>query len=212
MRPRLGSAIADLSASATADPSRWTHRVGVTGHTRDRHPHLGTPSDLARLLVGEMSVAIGDLSPRRSVLPPLCIEGPAFAAGGGKAAGRTGPLRYALGAGCAGRQCRIGFRSPACAREDLRGHDRRGASGRIQGGGHAVHRRPSGRRVGGADGGRPPAPDALLADEAGGRRRHAGRHLGGDHRQSRRVPVHTWALAPPTWSTASPTRSSTEPR
>ena len=31
MRPRLGSAIANLSAHATADPSRWTHRVGVTG-------------------------------------------------------------------------------------------------------------------------------------------------------------------------------------
>ena len=51
MRPRLRSAIADIAANATADLSRWTHRVGVTGRTRDRHPHLGTPSNLARPLV-----------------------------------------------------------------------------------------------------------------------------------------------------------------
>src|SRR5689334_3354702 len=38
MRPRLGSTIADLSAHATADPSRWTHRVGVTGRARDKTP------------------------------------------------------------------------------------------------------------------------------------------------------------------------------
>jgi hypothetical protein len=36
MRPRFGSAIADCSAHATADPSRWTHRVGVTGRVRDK--------------------------------------------------------------------------------------------------------------------------------------------------------------------------------
>ena len=48
MRPRFRSAIADLAAYATADLNRWTHRVGVTGGARDRHPYLGTPSDLAR--------------------------------------------------------------------------------------------------------------------------------------------------------------------
>ena len=31
MRPRLGPAIADLATHSTAGPSRWTHRVGVTG-------------------------------------------------------------------------------------------------------------------------------------------------------------------------------------
>ena len=40
MRPRLGPAIADLATHATAGPSRWTDRVGVTGRARERHPHL----------------------------------------------------------------------------------------------------------------------------------------------------------------------------
>jgi len=86
MRPRLGSAIADITANATADPSRWMHRVGVTCGIRGRHPHLGTPSDLARLSVAASSFAMGELSPWRSVLPPLCSEGTAFAAGGGNSA------------------------------------------------------------------------------------------------------------------------------
>ena len=34
MRPRFGSAIADRAADTTADPSRWTHRVGVNGCVR----------------------------------------------------------------------------------------------------------------------------------------------------------------------------------
>ena len=71
MRPRFGSAITDLSAHATADPSRWTHLVGVTGRVRDRHPHLGTPSDLARLSAAALGVAMGELNPWRSVLPSL---------------------------------------------------------------------------------------------------------------------------------------------
>src|SRR5256885_16537122 len=54
----------------TADLSRWTHRVGVTGRGCERHPHLGTPSDLARLSAAALDVAIGELSPWRSVLPP----------------------------------------------------------------------------------------------------------------------------------------------
>ena len=36
MRPRFGSAIADLAADTTADPNRWTHRVGVAGSVRDK--------------------------------------------------------------------------------------------------------------------------------------------------------------------------------
>jgi hypothetical protein len=84
MRPRFRSAIADLAAQATADLSRWTNRVGVTGGTRNRHPHLGTPSDLARLSAYALIVAIGELSPWRSVLPPLHDEGHAFVIGGGE--------------------------------------------------------------------------------------------------------------------------------
>ena len=56
MRPRLGSATADLATDATADPSRWTHRVGVTGRARDRHPHLDAPNELAPPVVFELSV------------------------------------------------------------------------------------------------------------------------------------------------------------
>src|SRR5438309_2148162 len=95
MRPRLGSAFAEVSAHATADPSRWMHRVGVTGGTRDRRPHLGTPSNLARRSTVALGVAMGELSPWRSVLPPLCSEGIAFAAGGGNSAKRNLPMRPA---------------------------------------------------------------------------------------------------------------------
>ena len=40
MRPRFRPAIAKIAADATAGLNRWTHRVGVTGRDRDRHPHL----------------------------------------------------------------------------------------------------------------------------------------------------------------------------
>jgi hypothetical protein len=36
MRPRFGSATADRTANATADPSRWTHREGVAGRVLDK--------------------------------------------------------------------------------------------------------------------------------------------------------------------------------
>ena len=75
MRPRLRPAIADIAAHSTAGLSRWTHRVGVTRRARHRHPHLGTPSDLARRSARALSVAMGELSPWRSVLPPPHDEG-----------------------------------------------------------------------------------------------------------------------------------------
>jgi hypothetical protein len=84
MRPRLRSAIAALTANATADLSRWTHRVGVMDDTRDSHPHLGTPSDLARLSAVASHVAMGELNSWRSVLPPPHAEGSAFDIGGGE--------------------------------------------------------------------------------------------------------------------------------
>src|SRR5205823_11026333 len=77
------SAIADLTATPTADLSRWTHRVGVMGSGCDRHPHLGTPSDLARRSATALDVAIGELSPWRSVLPPRTCRRRAFGTGGG---------------------------------------------------------------------------------------------------------------------------------
>ena len=72
VRPRFGPASAGLSAYSTGGPSRWTHPVGVIGGARDRHPHLGTPSNLARLSAALPSVEVGELSPWRSVLPSSC--------------------------------------------------------------------------------------------------------------------------------------------
>src|SRR5882672_10546417 len=84
VRPRFGPATAKPSAHSTAGPSHWTHLVGVTVHARDRHPHLGTPSDLARLMACASSVAMGELSPWRSVLPPRSCRRRAFGTGGGE--------------------------------------------------------------------------------------------------------------------------------
>src|SRR5436190_8886653 len=47
MRPRFRSANADLTAHATADLSRWTHRVGVTGRARDKTPPPGNAIGLS---------------------------------------------------------------------------------------------------------------------------------------------------------------------
>src|SRR5947209_3820689 len=80
--PSLSPASADGAADATAglsDPGA----PGGGDRTRDRHPHLGTPSDLARRSAGALGVAPGELSPWRSVLPPRCVEGRAFDTGGG---------------------------------------------------------------------------------------------------------------------------------
>src|SRR6266853_6693096 len=74
MRPRFSPAIADSAACSTAGLSLWTHRVGVTGRACGR----------ARRSPVASSVVIGELSPWRSVLPPLCVEGDAFDAGGGE--------------------------------------------------------------------------------------------------------------------------------
>src|SRR3954453_17679126 len=84
MRPRLGSATPDPATDATADPSRWTHRVGVTGPTRDRHPHLGTPSDLARQSAAASSVCDGRAKPVAFRPPPSLRRRRAFGTGGGK--------------------------------------------------------------------------------------------------------------------------------
>src|ERR1700704_2283980 len=69
-RPRFSPAIADISTNSTAGLSRWTLRVGVKRRARDRHPHPGTPSDLARRLTAAARVVVGELSPWRSVLRP----------------------------------------------------------------------------------------------------------------------------------------------
>ena len=79
MRPRLRSAGAGLAAHATADLRRWTHRVGVILRRATRSPPPGTLSHLARPGSPASTVAQGEPSPWRSVLPP---------SGGGSAARR----------------------------------------------------------------------------------------------------------------------------
>ena len=65
--------------------TRSARQVGVSLSRATPPPPPGTPSDLARPLAYEMGTEMGELSPWRSVLPPLYCEGNAFAAGGGKA-------------------------------------------------------------------------------------------------------------------------------
>ena len=102
VRPRLGSAIADLSANATADPSRWTHRVGVTGSALRQTPPPGNAIGLSSV-GGCLILANGELSPWPSVLPPLA-EGIAFGRGRNNVAHRLTPGTHgemALGVPCA---------------------------------------------------------------------------------------------------------------
>src|SRR5947207_6963436 len=68
MRPRFGSAIADRAAGATADPSRWTHRVGMIGRARCKFTPTRNAIGLSSLVGAELTVAFGELSPWRSVL------------------------------------------------------------------------------------------------------------------------------------------------
>jgi hypothetical protein len=70
MRPRFRLAIANSAAHSTASLSRWTHRVGVTGGIRDKITPtrnaigLGSPVGICS------TVALGEPSPWRSILPP----------------------------------------------------------------------------------------------------------------------------------------------
>src|SRR5258708_29769652 len=118
VRPRFGPAIADPAACSTAGPSRWTHLVGVTGRAYDRHPHLGMPSDLARLSAAASSVAIGDLSPWRSLLPPLRVEGTCLRHRGRRRGGDRGACAATESCGLR-RAGGGGGRLPAQARADL---------------------------------------------------------------------------------------------
>ena len=52
-------------------PSRWTHRVGVTGSVRDSATPTRNAIGLSRPTACVVTVADGRLSPWRSVLPPL---------------------------------------------------------------------------------------------------------------------------------------------
>ena len=70
MRPRFGSAIADRTSHATADPSRWTHRVGVTGRALGTITPTRNAIGLSSPVGVWLTVAMGELSPWRSVLPP----------------------------------------------------------------------------------------------------------------------------------------------
>ena len=77
MRPRLGSAIADRIAHATADPSRWTHAVGVSGRVCLSATPTSNAIELSRPMVYGVTVADGRLSPWRCNLPPhACLGSP----------------------------------------------------------------------------------------------------------------------------------------
>ena len=89
MRPRLGSAIADLAADATADPSRWTHRVGVTDYVLDKITPTRNAIGLSSPGGSWLTVAIGKLSPWRSILPPRTCRRLAFGTGGGDLAAQS---------------------------------------------------------------------------------------------------------------------------
>ena len=70
MRPRFRSAISDLDAYATADLSRWTHRVGVTDSAGAKTTPTRNAIGLSSPVGIRLTVALGELSPWRSVLPP----------------------------------------------------------------------------------------------------------------------------------------------
>src|SRR5262245_60041252 len=50
--------------------SRWTHRVGVTGRARRKFTPTRNAIGLSSPVGAWLAVAIGELSPWRSVLPP----------------------------------------------------------------------------------------------------------------------------------------------
>src|SRR5262245_40030223 len=87
MRPRLGSATSILATSATADPSRWTHRVEVTGLTCRKTPPPDAPNELAHqsscLFVGWCKKSA--LTRGASSSPLFRDERIALVAGGGEA-------------------------------------------------------------------------------------------------------------------------------
>ena len=68
MRPRFGSAIADCSAHATADPNRWTHRVGVSGRARDNITPTRNAIGLRLPVAFEASVEVGTGTPLQPIV------------------------------------------------------------------------------------------------------------------------------------------------
>ena len=70
MRPRLSAAIANLAPHETAALSRWTHRVGVTGRLCDNDTPTRNAIGLSSPVSTFVTVAMSELSPWRSVLPP----------------------------------------------------------------------------------------------------------------------------------------------
>jgi len=70
MRPRLRSAVANLTACPIADLSRWTHRVGVAGRAREKVTPTRNAIGLSSPVGIWSTVAIDELSPWHSILPP----------------------------------------------------------------------------------------------------------------------------------------------
>ena len=70
MRPQLSSASSDFARCSTAELSCWTHRVGVAGPTRDKTTPTRNAIGLSSPVGVGLTVAMGELSPWLSVLPP----------------------------------------------------------------------------------------------------------------------------------------------
>jgi hypothetical protein len=83
VRPRFRSAIADLSAHATADPSRWTHRVGVTGRACRKFTPTRIAIGLSSPVGGWVERCLRRAKPVAFRPPPSSCRRHAFGIGGG---------------------------------------------------------------------------------------------------------------------------------
>ena len=92
MRPRFGPAIASRLANATAGPSRWTHRVGVSW----QHAAPVTPTwnaiGLSLPVEFDARDAPGSLSPWHSFLPRHAGGVPSARRGGGDTVSQRGEI------------------------------------------------------------------------------------------------------------------------
>ncbi len=70
MRPRFSAAIATMASRTRAALSRWTHRVGVARVRAGLITPTRNAIGLSLPVASEASIAIGSLSPWRSILPP----------------------------------------------------------------------------------------------------------------------------------------------
>ena len=95
MRPLFSAAIATMASRTRAALSRWTHRVGVARVRAGLITPTRNAIGLSLPVASEASIAIGSLSPWRSILPPQ---------GGGKSRRASHALL----------RCRLRPRSSSC--------------------------------------------------------------------------------------------------